>query len=112
LISRTQAKLHTGELQIVESLKDAKALISEMQDFRVSFTSTGAAIFGAKQGSHDDLVLAVTLAVFAATEPRQYQRMHSAILNSLCEKESSLPVPESAGQFAGSVKTGIYSFRC
>lgn len=49
---------------------DPTALLKEFQDFRVSFTSDGHAIFNARQGKHDDLVLAVSLAVFGASRPR------------------------------------------
>ncbi len=39
----------------------------ELQDFRVSFSTAGNPIFGAREGAHDDLVLAVALAIFGAT---------------------------------------------
>lgn len=70
LMSKLQAQLHTGTLKIAAGIRDAPALLREMQDFRVTFTSAGNAIFNARQGAHDDLVLAVAMAVFGATQPR------------------------------------------
>ena len=71
LISRVQALLHAGELAIEPALPDAAVLARELQDFRVSFSSAGNAIFGAREGAHDDLVLAVALAIFGATQPAE-----------------------------------------
>jgi hypothetical protein len=69
LISRVQALLHAKELSIEPALADAAVLVRELQDFRVSFSTAGNAIFGAREGAHDDLVLAVALAIFGATQP-------------------------------------------
>jgi hypothetical protein len=52
-----------------ELLADAAVLVRELQDFRMSFSTAGNAIFGAREGAHDDLVLAVALAIFGATQP-------------------------------------------
>ena len=70
LVSLVQAKLHAGDLKIAKELADAPALLRELQDFRVRFTSAGNATFGAREGAHDDLVLALATAVFGA-EHRQ-----------------------------------------
>jgi hypothetical protein len=70
LMSKLQAQLHTGNLKIAAGIQDAPVLLKEMQDFRVTFTSNGNAIFNARQGAHDDLVLAVAMAVFGATKPK------------------------------------------
>jgi len=67
LISRVQALLHTGQLSIAKDLADTAPLMREMQDFRVTFGSAGNAQFGAREGAHDDLVLAVAMAIFGAT---------------------------------------------
>lgn len=66
LVSRLQAMLHAGELRIAKALPEAQALVKELQDFRVSYTETGYASFGARVGAHDDLVLALAIAVWAA----------------------------------------------
>ncbi len=64
LVSRLQALLHSGDLKIAAGLKDTQALVRELQDFRASFTSAGNAVFNAREGAHDDLVLAVAIAVW------------------------------------------------
>jgi hypothetical protein len=69
LVSGVQAKLHTGQLKVAAGLLDAPVLLKEFQDFRVTFTSAGNAIFNARSGQHDDLVLAVSLAVWGASQP-------------------------------------------
>lgn len=67
LISRVQAMLHSQTLTIEPELADATVLMRELQDFRVSFSTAGNPIFGAREGAHDDLVLAVAMAIFGAT---------------------------------------------
>lgn len=69
LISRLQALFHAGELKIARSLPEAKALMAELQDFRVNFSDAGFASFGARVGKHDDLVLALALAVWQLIGP-------------------------------------------
>lgn len=69
-MSKLQAQLHTGSLKVAAGIPDAPALLREMQDFRVTFTSAGNAVFNARQGAHDDLVLAVAMAVFGASQLR------------------------------------------
>lgn len=67
LISRVQALLHTGQLSIAKELADTATLMRELQDFHVIFSSAGNAQFGAREGAHDDLVLAAAMAIFGAT---------------------------------------------
>ncbi|WP_235972843.1 hypothetical protein [Luteimonas sp. MC1895] len=69
LVSKLQALLHAGELRIAASLPDAPVLLRELQDFRVRFTDAGNATFNAREGAHDDLVLALALAVFGLSRP-------------------------------------------
>ncbi len=70
LISRLQALMHTGALQMPDTLPLAKTFRRELIDFRVSYTAVGNATFGAREGAHDDLVLAVALAVYGLTLPQ------------------------------------------
>ncbi|MBD8900008.1 hypothetical protein [Rhodanobacter sp. DHG33] len=49
----------------------AKTLRREMQDFRVGYTAIGNATFGAREGAHDDLILAVALAVYGLDDGRR-----------------------------------------
>ena len=66
LVSTVQAELHVGRLQIDRNLKQASILTRELQDFQVSITPAGNATFSARVGAHDDLVLALTIALWRA----------------------------------------------
>jgi hypothetical protein len=69
LISGVQALLHDGRLQIQSELQDAPVLKSELQDFKAEVTNSGYWKFGARSGAHDDLVLALALAVWRGMSP-------------------------------------------
>ena len=66
LVSRLQALLHEGRLKILRELDEAETLVRELQDFRVEFTAAGHLTFSARSGKHDDLVLALAIAVWRA----------------------------------------------
>ncbi len=66
LVSRLQAMLHSGALEIAADLPDLAALKAELQNFRVNFTAIGNMTFAARVGAHDDLVLAVAIALWYA----------------------------------------------
>lgn len=66
LVSRLQAMLHSGQLGIAADLPDLAALKAELQNFRVNFTAIGNMTFAARVGTHDDLVLAVAIALWYA----------------------------------------------
>jgi hypothetical protein len=66
LISALQARLHSGELRIAAALADASALKDELKDFARSVSAAGRVTFNARSGAHDDLVLAVAVALFAS----------------------------------------------
>jgi len=66
LVSRLQALLHEGRLKIQKELSEAETLVRELQDFRVEFTAAGHLTFNARTGKHDDLVLALAIAVWRA----------------------------------------------
>ena len=71
LVSRLQALLHSNELKISAGLVEAAALVRELKDFRYEFTAAGNPTFGARTGSHDDLVLATAVAAWVATDGRR-----------------------------------------
>jgi len=75
LVSKLQALLHSGDLRIANSLPDAAVLARELQDFRVRFTEAGNATFNAREGAHDDLVLALALAVFGLSRPEPVREL-------------------------------------
>jgi hypothetical protein len=64
LVSRLQALLHNGQLKIHPGLSDAQALVEELQSFRAQASASGFWRFGARSGKHDDLVLAVAIALW------------------------------------------------
>jgi hypothetical protein len=66
LISRIQMLLHAGRLEIHSDLPDASALVGELQSFKADFTDTGYIKFNARSGAHDDLVLALGVALWRA----------------------------------------------
>ena len=66
LISRLQALLHEGRLKIQNSLPEAAVLMGELLDYRIQYTAAGHMTFNAREGRHDDLVLALAIACYRA----------------------------------------------
>jgi hypothetical protein len=64
LISTVQALLHDGRLKIHKGLADVQVLVAELQDFQAQVTDSGYWRFGARAGKHDDLVLALAIALW------------------------------------------------
>jgi hypothetical protein len=83
LISGVDARLHTGELRFAAELRESEALRDELQDFRRHVTTAGRATYQARTGRHDDLVLAVAIALWWATERRKHQ-MRVGFVLGLC----------------------------
>jgi len=75
LISRIQALLHDGRLKIHSDLPDATALVGELQSFKADFTDTGYIKFNARSGAHDDLVLALAVALWRSYGDDQHTGM-------------------------------------
>ncbi len=69
LITGVQILLQSGGLRIARSLKHGPALAAEMAEMRVKITAAGNTQFGSwREGSHDDLVLALALACWSARQ--------------------------------------------
>jgi hypothetical protein len=67
LVANVRSLIASGRLKVADGLPDAGVLLRELTDFRVSITSKANETFGAgSHGGHDDLVVAVALAVWAA----------------------------------------------
>jgi hypothetical protein len=64
LVSRLEAALHAGVLRISKDLRELPVLLSELQDFTSNRTASGYVKFGARSGRHDDLVLALAIALW------------------------------------------------
>jgi hypothetical protein len=74
LISGVDARLHTGELRIAAALGEAAALQEELKDFQRKVSEAGRATYNARNGAHDDLVLACAIAVWFATNAGTYSQ--------------------------------------
>jgi hypothetical protein len=80
LISGVDARLHSGELRFAADLTEAHALADELKDFRRHLTSAGRATYQARTGKHDDLVLAVAIALWWAGERRKYRTLVGPVM--------------------------------
>jgi hypothetical protein len=67
LCSLLETSLHYGELRIAPELADAGVLKEELRDFNRKVSETGHVTYNAKVGKHDDLIIAVCLCLFMAT---------------------------------------------
>ena len=61
------AALESGRLKVAQGLRHGEALVRELRDFRVTVTSPGRTAYGGAS-EHDDLVIAVGLAVWREAE--------------------------------------------
>jgi hypothetical protein len=66
LVSRVQALLHDERLHIHKDIAEASVLVSELQNFRAEYSDSGHIRFNARSGAHDDLVLALAIALWKA----------------------------------------------
>ena len=66
LVGALLVALETERLKFAPGLKLVPALEAELRDFRVKITAAANQTYGAKSGQHDDLVIAVALAVWVA----------------------------------------------
>jgi len=70
LVSVVQAALQTGRLKIAEALPEAATLLRELLAFRVTISATGHDSYAAwRERDHDDLVLALAMALWVAENP-------------------------------------------
>jgi len=88
LVGAVQVVLQTGRLKIAPGLREARTLARELQNFRMKITDKAHDTYGAwRDGEHDDLVLAVSLALWsgehfgAPATPEEQQEMVDALTN-------------------------------
>jgi hypothetical protein len=74
LVSTLLLLLGQGRLLIREGQALAQALRQELADFRVKVTRAAHETFNAREGSHDDLVLAVAVAAWVAERHPAFTR--------------------------------------
>jgi hypothetical protein len=66
LIAMVQVALQTGRLKIASALPEAATLTRELANFQMKITLAGNDTYGAwREGTHDDLVLALACALWA-----------------------------------------------
>lgn len=65
LVSSLQVVLQTKRFKFAEALPEATTLVREMQNFQLTITEQANDTYEGRKGSHDDLVLAVALSVWA-----------------------------------------------
>lgn len=66
MVGRLQVLLQSGRIHLPDSAEAGHA-IRELQDYEISVSDSGHASFNARSGRHDDLVIALGLAVGADT---------------------------------------------
>ncbi len=70
LVSVVQVVLQNRTLKIASQLPEAEILSRELQNFTVKITDSANDVYGAwREGTHDDLVLAVALGLWCASRP-------------------------------------------
>jgi hypothetical protein len=72
LVTNTAIALQTGKLQISEQLPLTETLVAELQNFKAKITTVGNDTYGAgaewRVGNNDDLVLALSMALWCAND--------------------------------------------
>jgi len=67
LVHNVMVLLQTGKLRIAERSEDSRALVSELTNMRIKISSNEHTAYEAwRQGQHDDLVFALSLACWRA----------------------------------------------
>jgi len=59
--------LQRRKLKVAVGLPEAATLVEELRNFEVRITQAANAVYNARVGAHDDLVLAAALALWGAT---------------------------------------------
>lgn len=68
LVSSIRANLESGRLLIARRLKEAETLKKELMEFKVKITKAANETFNAREGAHDDLVLATAMPVWVGEQ--------------------------------------------
>lgn len=69
LVNAVQIEMQTGRLRFASRVEHVDKLVRELKEFRARINATGNTTFNAREGQHDDLVLALSYAVFGALRP-------------------------------------------
>ena len=103
LISTTSVILEQRRLHIAENMRETEALIDELAAFRRTMTEHGNTMYGAASGSHDDLVLALSLGLWTAENkyppPRPYQSNINQLLRARLPSIAEMAAARHRQQF-------------
>lgn len=75
LVGTCQVALQAGRLKIAAELPEVSVLTQELQNFEVSISQSGFDSYEARTGKHDDLVLALAMALWVA-QRRSYWKLY------------------------------------
>ena len=90
LVGKLLVAFQSRQLDVARDLALAGTLVSELRTFQTKITSAAHETFSAREGAHDDRVLAVALAVWAA----------ELLLDSYLDEVARVGVrPQRAGSF-------------
>jgi hypothetical protein len=67
LIGATIAVLQSGRLRVTDATEETETWAKEMSNYKFALTDAKNLTYNAREGKHDDLVLAVALAVYKRT---------------------------------------------
>ena len=70
LISTLQVLLQQRRLQFAKALPDTATLVKELETYRVRVTESANEVFEAREGKHDDLLLALALGCWQGERSR------------------------------------------
>ena len=102
LVGAIREALESGRLKVPVGLEHADLLKRELQDFQVKITDSANEVFSAREGAHDDLVLAVALPVWLAGHVTQEMNVSGVVMRprESVAVASELQVIEAAEQAA------------
>ncbi len=66
LVSNFQALMQSGRFKAAPGIQEATTLAEELRSFRYKLNDNANDLYGAREGAHDDLVLAVAVALWSA----------------------------------------------
>ena len=75
LVGAVQAVLSSGRLEVPRSLSLAGTLRKELEGFRVHVTKQAHEVYGAREGAHDDLLLAVAMGLWVGEHAKRGKKI-------------------------------------
>jgi hypothetical protein len=66
LVSRVVTLMQDNRCHVHQNVQAARSLIDELESFQAEYSETGRISYNARSGKHDDLILAIAIALFRA----------------------------------------------